>query len=123
MCQIDSEKKIKNAPLTDKQKESLNQHAQKSAEIIHNYPHTPMGASTIIRQHHGVMNGFGYSDSYSGSLSPLVIIFMVAEKAAHIVLESQFEELNKMKIMYELEQVFKTKRFEKMLAAIYEVIE
>jgi hypothetical protein len=59
------------------------------------------------------MNGLGFSDSYSGYHSPLAIVFMAAEKAAHIVLESQFEEMNRMKIMYELEQVFKTKRFEK----------
>ena len=122
MCQIDSEKALKDAAYTDKDKERLNQHAQKSAELIHNYPHAPMGASTIIRQHHGIMNGLGYSDSYSGSLSPLAIVFMVAEKAAHLVLESEFEELNRMKIMYDLEKVFKTKRFEKMLEAISEVM-
>ena len=81
-----------------------------------------MGVSTIIRQHHGVMNGLGFSSSFSGSLSPLTIIFMVAEKAAHVVLESEFEEMNRMKIMYELEQVFKTKRFEKMIEAISKVM-
>jgi hypothetical protein len=110
------------AALTEKDKDVINRHAQISAELIHNYPRSPMGVSTIIRQHHGVMNGLGFSSSFSGSLSPLTIIFMVAEKAAHVVLESEFEEMNRMKIMYELEQVFKTKRFEKMIEAISKVM-
>lgn len=120
---IRNETELNNAILSKKDKELVMRHAQKSAEFIHQYPHLPMGADTIIRQHHGVLNGHGFSDTYSGNLSPLTLVFIVAEECAHLVLKSKFEELNRMKILYDMEQKFKTSRFKKMLDALDKVIE
>lgn len=123
MAMIRSDDELAGSVLSKKDKELVNRHAQKSAEFIHHYPHMPMGANTIIRQHHGVLNGLGFSETFSGNLSPLTLVFIVAEECAHLVLKSKFEKLNRIKILYEMEQKFKTTRFKKMLDALGEVIE
>ncbi len=123
MAMIRSDAELVSSILSKKDKDLVQKHAQKSAEFIHQYPHMPMGADTIIRQHHGVLNGLGFSETFSGNLSPLTLVFIVAEECAHLVLKSKFETLNRMKILYEMEQKFKTTRFKKMLDALGEVIE
>ena len=123
MSMIRSNEELAQSVLSQKNKELVRKHAQKSAEIIHHYPHMPMGADTIIRQHHGALNGLGFSESYCGNLSPLTLVFIVAEECAHLVLKSKFEKLNRIKIIYEMEQKFKTNRFKKMLNALEAVIE
>jgi len=123
MAMIRSDAELASSVLSKKDKELVRKHAQKSAEFIHEYPHMPMGADTIIRQHHGVLNGLGFSETFSGNLSPLTLVFIVAEECAHLVLKSKFKQLNRMKILYEMEQKFKTTRFKKMLDALGEVIE
>lgn len=122
MAMIRSEEELKNSGLGEREKEYVMKHAQKSAELIHKYPHMPMGADALIRQHHGVLNGMGFSETFSGNLSPLAVVFIVAEECAHIVLKSEDEKLNKRKILFELEQKFKTSRFQKMLQALEEVL-
>lgn len=121
-CMIHSEEELNNSALSKAEKDIVLKHAQKSAEIIHKYPHMPMGADSIIRQHHGVLNGIGFSESFSGNLSPLTILFIVAEECAHLVLKTEDEKLNKQKIMFGLEQKFKTTRFKKMLEAVEMVL-
>jgi hypothetical protein len=51
----------------------------------------PFGVETIIKQHHGTRDGIGFS-TYPMSISPLALLFMVAEEWVHLILKA--EELN-----------------------------
>jgi hypothetical protein len=43
--------------LTEQEKEVVFSLAKLAGEIIHKFPHCPMGADQLIKQHHGVTNG------------------------------------------------------------------
>jgi hypothetical protein len=62
----------------DKQALVVN-HANKSAEIVDQFPQVPIGVSSLIREHHGVKTGVGFRTSLSISLSPISMMFVVTE--------------------------------------------
>lgn len=71
------------------QKESLFMHARLAAEMVQKFPAAPIGADVIILQHHGMLSGQGYAKTFTNSLSPLAIVFIVAEELAHLILENE----------------------------------
>lgn len=122
LAMIHSKEELNQAKLKKSEKDLILKHAQLSTELIHRYQHMPMGADTIIKQHHGMLNGHGFSETFSGNLSPLSVVFIVAEECAHLVLKSEDKIINKAKILFHLEEKFKTSRFQKMIQAIEEVL-
>src|SRR5690554_269297 len=76
---IHSEEQLKRSNLGEKEKELVKRHAQIAAELVQRFPQTPMGADAIIRQHHGIAHGVGFSEHYGGNLSPMTIVFILAE--------------------------------------------
>lgn len=72
--------------LIGSEKELILNHANRAALLLQNYPKLPQGVDMIVKQHHGVTNGVGFSESYSSSLSPMTILFIVLEEYAHRIL-------------------------------------
>lgn len=115
-----SEAELKNSSLDDREKSLVKKHAQMSAEIVSKYPHAPMGADQIIRQHHGVLNGLGFADSYGANLSPMSIVFILAEDFTKYLILSE----NELKIDKKIEQMRKrytTQRFQKLIDILEKV--
>lgn len=115
---IHSEEELRDSDIADDLKAIVKTHAQKSAEMIHAYPKIPMGADIVIRQHHGMMNGVGFSEFCGGNLSPLSIIFIVAEDTADHILKSENKALDKGALMAHLNGKYSTSRFKKMIDAL-----
>lgn len=69
------------------EKESILKHARSSAEIVQRFSTAPIGADVIIMQHHGMTSGQGFAKSFTNSISPLAIVFMIAEEMSHLILE------------------------------------
>jgi hypothetical protein len=113
-AQIHSEKDLKNSGLDSRQVELVNSHAQKAAELMIKYPGAPMGADAIIRQHHGITHGIGFSDTYGGNLSPMVIVFILAEELTDIIIKSG-KELKMEKVLLFLREKYPTQRFQKII--------
>jgi HD-GYP domain-containing protein (c-di-GMP phosphodiesterase class II) len=65
--------------LTEQEKEVVLNHAKLAGEIIHKFPHCPMGADQLIKQHHGVTNGVGFAVKYRDDISPLAKVILIAE--------------------------------------------
>lgn len=105
---------LKKIPLTPKQIELVKTHAQKAAELVYKYPKAPMGVDIIIRQHHGVANGIGFSESYSTNISPLAIVFILSEDFASAIIDSELNFDVKSKIA-ELREKYTTQRFKKII--------
>jgi CheY-like chemotaxis protein len=65
--------------LTDKEKETVLNHARLAAEVIVTYKRAPIGADLLIKQHHGITNGIGFAVDYKDDISPISKVVLVAE--------------------------------------------
>lgn len=87
LAKIHSEKDLRKAQLTRAEIDAVNRHALNSMEIVQDVDHMPIGADVIIKQHHGKTNGIGFASNFSASISPLAIVFIIAEDFVSRVLE------------------------------------
>ena len=92
---IENEKELLNSSLCLQEKSIVEKHAMAAASMVAEFDHTPIGADALIRQHHGQMNGVGFAKNYSGQISPLAIVFIVAESFVHGVLKNTTVKINK----------------------------
>lgn len=111
---IHSEADLKNSQLDQKSKELVNKHAQIAAELIQKYPHAPMGADQIIRQHHGITHGIGFSETYGGNLSPMTIVFIIAEEVTDQIIRAG-KDLNFEGLINRMREKYPTQRFQKII--------
>jgi HD-GYP domain-containing protein (c-di-GMP phosphodiesterase class II) len=103
-----------------KSKNLVEKHAQIAAELVHKYPHTPMGADQIIRQHHGMLNGMGFSEHFGANLSPMAIVLIIADECARLMLTHP--QQNSMTFyVQQLKVTFATTRFQKILEILEKV--
>ncbi len=114
-ARIKSSLELKKSEFNEMDKSLVDRHAQIAAELVAKFPHAPMGADQIIRQHHGNLNGVGFSDHFGNNVSPMSIVFIVAEEFARIVLKYADSELNRSQMIRELKDAFPTSRFQKVI--------
>jgi HD-GYP domain-containing protein (c-di-GMP phosphodiesterase class II) len=112
---IKSQLQLKEANLNKADKSLVERHAQISAELVYKFPHAPMGADQIIRQHHGSLNGVGFSDHFGNNVSPMSIVFIVSEEFTRIVLKYGGSDMSRTQMIQELRQTFPTSRFQKII--------
>ncbi len=117
-ARVTNKKELRAANLSPKEREVVEKHAQLAAELVHTYPHAPMGSDQIIRQHHGTLNGVGFSDSYGANISPLAIVLILSEKLSHMILNSELRSFNIMEAVKALRIRFTTTRFKKIIDII-----
>lgn len=112
---IKSPLELKKANFDPEVKSLVEKHAQMAAEFVHKFPHAPMGADQIIRQHHGTLNGIGFSEHYGNNVSPMAVVFIVAEEFTRIILKNEQGPLNRAELIRELKEEFPTSRFQKVI--------
>jgi HD-GYP domain-containing protein (c-di-GMP phosphodiesterase class II) len=104
---------LKKANFNTREKALVEKHAQIAAEMVSKFPHAPMGSDQIIRQHHGQLNGVGFSEHYGANISPMAIVFIIAEEFTRIILKREFGPFDRAEMIAELRQEFTTARFQK----------
>ena len=119
-CRIHSTRELKNSTLSDEKKTLVEKHAQLSAEYITKFPHAPMGADQIIRQHHGQLHGLGFSDNYGANMTPMAIVFIVAEEFTRMIIANP--DITLEEILKELRVVFTTNRFLKFVEKLETIL-
>jgi response regulator RpfG family c-di-GMP phosphodiesterase len=117
-AKIKSTKELKSAPFTPAERHLVERHAQMSAEFASKFPHAPMGADQIIRQHHGVLNGIGFSEHFGNNVSPISIVFIVAEEFTRIIMAREFGPFDRKDMLRELKEQFPTSRFQKVIGLL-----
>lgn len=117
---IHSEAELKNSNLDPKSRELVNKHAQLAAEMIQKYPHAPMGADQIIRQHHGITHGIGFSETYGGNLSPMTIVFIISEEVTDQIIRAG-KDLNFPALINRMREKYPTQRFQKIIDIMEQV--
>jgi len=107
MCRISNEEELGQADFSDKEEELIKKHAQLTAEIIQKYPKAPMGADIILKQHHGSKTGVGFPEPIQNNLSPLAIVFVIAEKFTNYVLKesNDISKVDKEEIVSKLREI------------------
>jgi hypothetical protein len=95
-------------------------HANKSAEIVDQFPQVPIGVSSLIREHHGVKTGVGFRTNLSINLSPVSMMFIVVEEFVHefLKLPEQSSKEDIAKIFTKLEPVFNKTTYSQTIAAL-----
>jgi HD-GYP domain-containing protein (c-di-GMP phosphodiesterase class II) len=115
-CQISSMLELKRSALTPEEKTLVEKHAQLAAEYVAKFPHAPMGSDQIIRQHHGQLHGLGFSDHYGANMSPMAMVFIVAEEFTRIIMkQGATGTMNREEMLRELKEEFTTNRFLKIV--------
>lgn len=113
--QIKTTLELKKSGLETAHKALVEKHAQMSAEFVSKFPHAPMGADQIIRQHHGTLNGVGFSEHYGNNVSPMAVVFIVAEEFTRIILKRETGPFDRPEMLRELKEEFPTSRFQKVI--------
>jgi HD-GYP domain-containing protein (c-di-GMP phosphodiesterase class II) len=114
-CQIRTTAQMNAAPLSAQERSLVERHAQIAAEYVTKFPRAPMGADQIIRQHHGQLNGVGFSENYGANISPMAQVFIVAEEFTKIIIERGNGPFEHAEMMKELKDIFPTARFAKII--------
>jgi hypothetical protein len=65
--------------LSEKEKDTVLNHARHAAELVINYRRAPLGADLLIKQHHGMTNGIGFAIEFKDDVSPLSKIVLISE--------------------------------------------
>lgn len=112
---IHTPNQLRQAGLTDEKKSLVERHAQLAAELVAKFPRAPMGADQIIRQHHGQLNGTGFSEHYGAVVSPPSVVFILSEEFTRLILKQDPDKVNKSELIRELKEQFPTSRFSKII--------
>lgn len=118
---ISSNLELKKSNLSMESKALVEKHAQIAAEFIAKYPHAPMGADQLIRQHHGTLNGIGFSEHFGNNISPMAIVFIIAEEFTKIVLNQETLPFDRTAMIKQLREVFPTNRFQKIIDLLQKI--
>ena len=120
-ARIKSTMELKTSGLDQAQKQLVERHAQLAAEFVAQFPHAPMGSDQIIRQHHGTLNGIGFSEHYGNNVSPIAIVFIVAEEFTRIILKRETGPFDRTEMLRELKEEFPTSRFQKVIELLQSI--
>jgi len=85
---IDEEALLFRDDISDEDKEIIFDHASLIANMIKTYPHAPMGADSLVAQHHGSPNGKGFPGVFGDDISPLAKVIVISEEITKHVFES-----------------------------------
>ena len=87
LLKVFSKEELENGGFSPEEEEIINNHANKIATFVQSFPHAPSGVDVLLRQHHGTLNGVGFTERYSASISPMAIAFIVVERFVSLLLE------------------------------------
>lgn len=120
---INSNEALDRMNITKEEMKKVLKHALDSAKVVSKFKSKiPLGVDTIIKQHHGSLDGYGFN-SFPQSISPLAIIFLVADEWVTHILKSQKNNYNitKHELMSIVKSKYKTLSFEKVIKAFEKI--
>lgn len=117
MAKIHTNEALRESKFSDEEKEEIKKHAQASAALAAQYPKAPAGVDQIIKQHHGMMNGIGFSDHYSQNISPMAIVFILSEDFVDALMHAK-ENFSVPDKISQMRERYSTQRFKKIIDAL-----
>ncbi len=89
LCNIHNAQELSTRDLSPEDKKKVENHALNACELLKDYPGVPFGADTIILQHHGMLNGIGFTEKLNFKLSSMAMVFMIAEECADYLMDAE----------------------------------
>ena len=120
LLKIHTDEELMHANLSESDHKKVDQHAIRSATFLSKYYSSiPLGADVIVKQHHGSRNGIGLSN-LSQNISPLSIVFIVAEEWALFALrnEEKKENQGRKKVLSYIYRKYNLPAFKKVLSVL-----
>jgi hypothetical protein len=105
LIEIHNIDELDQSELTSKEKQQVLNHAYNGSKLVKDMQRIPIGADTIILEHHGKLDGFGFTEEYSNNLSTMSIVFIIAEEFVKQVLKNH-GKYNKQKILTNMYKKF-----------------
>jgi hypothetical protein len=122
LLKISSQEELTKAGLIPYYQEQVLNHANEASTFIKSFPGTPIGVDVIIRQHHGTSNGIGFPETFSASISPMAIAFIVIEKFVELMLNPPEGKISLKEIFNLMTEIFPSQTYRKIIKAIKESI-
>jgi hypothetical protein len=117
-----SDEELDRSGLSEKEIVLIKNHALYGARMVSKLDKAPLGVDAIIKQHHGSKTGKSLSD-LSLNISPLAIVYILAEEWAMNVLENHEKEVEEdaQTIMKKLKAKYSMPAFSKVFPALLEL--
>lgn len=111
---------IFSSELTDIEKDMVINHAKDVGNALKQLPNSPMGADTIVTQHHGASNGLGFNMNPGDDISPLAKVIIVGEAFVDEFLKAKDDGIspNTEVILAGLTERFANKSYQKIVATL-----
>lgn len=99
------------------------QHAQAAAGIVEKITSIPSDIAPMIKEHHGIKSGKGFSESLSIIISPLAMTFLTIEEfvTRYLDITEEVTPEHLKKIFQEMEKKFSKLTYDQTLKAINEI--
>jgi response regulator RpfG family c-di-GMP phosphodiesterase len=121
LVKIHNKEDLDSAELTTEERNKIMNHALDAANLVKANKKSPYGADSIIIQHHGNLNGIGFSDGLNASLSPLAIVFMVCQDYADIILSVEPEFFNRQNALRPIKAKYNKGMFKKVVEVLEKI--
>ncbi len=93
-------------------------HANKMSNLLLQYPKLPSGIDVLVKQHHGTSNGIGFPESFSNSISPMAITFIVIEDfVTQLILKNDLKQIPS--ILYILKDRYTLPSYKKTVQELF----
>lgn len=120
LAKIQSDEELENSALNERDRRIVRHHALWTLDLLKDYPETHMGATVLIKQHHGSINGIGFNENPGSNISPLAIVFIVCEAyATEMILASELEEsIDHKKLLNKVARKYPKQQYQKILKTL-----
>lgn len=111
------EELVFNTLLSDKEKDTVLDHARMAGELVKTFPRAPMGADVIVTQHHGLTSGNGFTMDFKDDVSPLAKVIIVSEEFVDEVIRrrDQGQSVDRTAILATLRNKFPRHTYQKII--------
>jgi hypothetical protein len=111
-----------NDEIDEKEKNILLQHARMAHDLVLTIPNMPLGAETIILQHHGSRTGHDFASDFADHLTPLAKVALIAHAFAEDYVDrikaNPKDKVKVEEILNELKLRFSRPTYKKILAPL-----
>lgn len=118
LVKIESAKELEEQKLSKADENRVINHAVNAAKLVTEFPRAPIGAETIIKQHHGARDGKGFPRHFGENISPLAIIFIVCEAFTHQLLKNEEQTMDCEEIIQKIHYRFTSEKYANVVHAL-----
>lgn len=119
--QILSQRELNGAFFSPDENKKIEKHALTAAEKLEKNQDIPSEVTKIVKQHHGVFSGVGFSNHVSSQITPVAKVFIASEELSNRILLTTRQKLNVKGLIEEIRKKYEDGSLDKALDGLKEV--